>query len=114
MSTHGWFCAEESDARQAGAAVEGTLPDAGDAITNRDARQAGARLESFLSRFLVSPSSSLPLSLAPSQPPTTRESKRLCPALSLSPSLPLYLFVVDGCPTQAINIFKIEVSRFRF
>ena len=30
------------DARQAGAAVEGTLPDAGDAITNRDARQAGA------------------------------------------------------------------------
>ncbi len=33
------------DARQAGAVMEGLLPDAGDAIRNRDARQAGALLK---------------------------------------------------------------------
>ena len=33
------------DARQAGAATEGSWSDAGDAITNRDTRQAGAAIE---------------------------------------------------------------------
>ena len=31
--------------RQAGALIEGTLPDAGDAVRDRDARQAGAVFE---------------------------------------------------------------------
>jgi hypothetical protein len=35
--------------------LEGTLPDAGDAIRNRDARQAGAALKA-LSPMLVTPS----------------------------------------------------------
>ena len=34
--------------RQAGAFKEGVIPDAGDAITNRDARQAGAAVEGIL------------------------------------------------------------------
>ena len=33
------------DARQAGAGMEGSIPDAGDAIRNRDARQAAAVTE---------------------------------------------------------------------
>ena len=43
------------DARQAGAVFEGRLPDAGDAIRNRDARQVGAVLEGT-APMLVTPS----------------------------------------------------------
>ncbi len=47
-STHGWCCSEKSDARQAGAVLEGVSPDAGDTVGDRDARQAGAFIEGVI------------------------------------------------------------------
>ena len=46
--THGGSASLECDARQAGALVEGAIPDAGDAIRNRDARQVGAAFEGVI------------------------------------------------------------------